>query len=76
MALVLASTCGCGGGATTGEPSAAPPIPTSGPMLGGCPVLPADNPWNRDVSRDPVDPRSGAYIGTNTGGIRGSLFRR
>ena len=25
-------------------------------------MFPADNPWNRDVSGDPVDPRSGAYI--------------
>jgi hypothetical protein len=28
----------------------------------GCPVFPPDNPWNRDVSGDPVDPRSDAYI--------------
>ncbi len=25
-------------------------------------MFPADNPWNRDVSNDPVDPRSDAYI--------------
>jgi hypothetical protein len=28
----------------------------------GCSVFPHDDPWNRDVSRDPVDPNSGAYI--------------
>jgi hypothetical protein len=28
----------------------------------GCAVFPADNEWNRDVSADPVDPRSDAYI--------------
>ncbi|MBP7694527.1 MAG: hypothetical protein KA764_21580 [Anaerolineales bacterium] len=30
--------------------------------LGGCPVFPADNAWNRDVSGDPVDPNSDNYI--------------
>jgi hypothetical protein len=33
-----------------------------GPRIAGCPVFPADNAWNRDVSRDPVDPRSAAYL--------------
>jgi hypothetical protein len=36
--------------------------PGGGPMIGGCPVFPADNPWNRDVSADPVDPDSSAII--------------
>lgn len=41
-----------------------PSTPTSqgGPTVAGCPVFPADNPWNRDVSNDPVDPRSARYI--------------
>ena len=26
------------------------------------PVFPADNPWNRDISREPVDPNSAALI--------------
>ena len=34
----------------------------SGPVLGGCQVFPSDNPWNRDVSADPIDPSSDAYI--------------
>src|SRR5437763_909334 len=33
-----------------------------GPRVAGCPVFPASNAWNRDVSRAPVDPRSAAYI--------------
>ncbi len=33
-----------------------------GPSLGGCAMFPADNPWNRDVSNDPVDPNSANYI--------------
>ncbi|MDX6699630.1 MAG: hypothetical protein QOE65_3027 [Solirubrobacteraceae bacterium] len=32
------------------------------PRLGGCPVFPAGNPWNRDVSRAPVHPNSAAYV--------------
>ncbi len=34
----------------------------SGPEVAGCPVFPSTNAWNRDVSRDPVDSRSNAYI--------------
>jgi hypothetical protein len=30
--------------------------------VGSCPVLPAGNPLNRDVSHAPVDPKSAAYI--------------
>jgi hypothetical protein len=38
--------------------------PALGPnaSLGGRRVFPADNPWNRDVSRSPVDPRSDAIL--------------
>jgi hypothetical protein len=34
----------------------------AGPLIAGCQVFPADNPWNRDVSADPVDPNSASYI--------------
>src|SRR5215207_1142516 len=36
----------------------------------GCPVLPADNVWNRDISLDPVHPNSTNYINNinNNGG--------
>jgi len=37
-------------------------------LLGGCPVFPASNAWNRDVSKLPVDPRSNAYIASINGG--------
>ncbi len=50
-------------------PSKAPKEPTSKPAdLGVCASLndhrlfPADNPWNRDVSKDPVDPDSDKVI--------------
>lgn len=33
-----------------------------GPTIAGCPLFPADNPWRRDVTADPVDPNSDAYV--------------
>jgi hypothetical protein len=40
------------------------PAPGAAPLprVGGCPVFPRSNAWNRDVSRAPVDPRSAAYV--------------
>lgn len=37
---------------------------TAGPTLEGCPVFPSDNPWNTDISKEPVDPRSQAILQT------------
>jgi hypothetical protein len=65
------SLTGCGGGAPTASPAPAPgasplgnasPTAGSGPSISGCPVFPADNPWNRDVSGDPVDASSDVYL--------------
>lgn len=44
--------------------AAAAAIGTPGPgtTLAGCPVLPPDNAFNRDISHAPVDPRSDAYV--------------
>ena len=42
----------------------AAPRSASAQTIGACPVLPADNRWNRDVSNDPLDPSSAAYIAT------------
>ena len=39
----------------------------SGPSIAGCPVFPADNIWNTDVSNLPVDGHSAAWI-SNSGG--------
>ncbi len=46
--------------ATVGEQAerVRPDVPT----IGGCPVFPADNPWNRDVSADPLRADSAAII--------------
>ncbi len=36
----------------------APPTDSPGPSVEGCPVFPADNPWNQDISAVPLHPRS------------------
>lgn len=38
------------------------PVPGAGTWLDGCPVFPADNAWNTDVSGYPVHPNSANYI--------------
>jgi hypothetical protein len=38
------------------------PSPGGGPTAGACPIFLPDNPWNRDVSAEPFDDRSSAYI--------------
>ncbi len=43
--------------------SASPSVPASGiASIGGCQMFPADNPWNRDISKDPVHPKSATYV--------------
>src|SRR6476661_7105940 len=50
--ITLAATCGSGGGS----------IGAARPTVGGCAVLPSDNPWNTDISKFPVASNSAAYI--------------
>jgi hypothetical protein len=38
------------------------PCAPDGPVIGGCPVFPADNPWNTDITNFPVSSRSAAYL--------------
>jgi hypothetical protein len=33
-----------------------------GATIGSCPLFPDDNPWQQDVSAEPVDPLSDAYV--------------
>ncbi len=50
---------------STVAPSAAPstaPSVAALPVVGGCQVLPADNPWNADVSGYPLSPNSAKYL--------------
>jgi hypothetical protein len=42
--------------------SGAPAQASSGPREYGCPLFPASNPLNQDISHAPVDPRSAQYI--------------
>jgi hypothetical protein len=62
LVVGLACLAGCASPASAppGDPPAAHPGDVA--RIAGCAVFPSDNPWNRDVSRDPVDPRSDAYI--------------
>jgi hypothetical protein len=56
--------------ATVGR--AAQRIRRPGPVVGTCDVFPQDNPWNRDVSRDPLRDDSAAIIASiqASGGTR------
>jgi hypothetical protein len=54
-----AGTSGAGGTSGSGGTT----VPAGpGPTISGCPVFPADNPWNLDVSGDLVDPNSDAIV--------------
>ncbi len=52
------------GGAIPGTIHAAPSLPDLGPnaSLRGKRAFPADNPWNREIAREPVDSHSDALI--------------
>jgi hypothetical protein len=64
--VLLSLLCGACGGGASGSPDATAPDGGSGdgpgpgdaatpPTVGGCPVFPANDHWNRDVSADAVD---------------------
>ncbi len=36
--------------------------PVDSGTIGSCSVFPTDNPWNRDITNDPVDPNSANYV--------------
>ena len=50
-------------------PTTGPGPVASGPTIAGCPLFPADNPWRRDVSNDPLDPHSGAWVASVGAGV-------
>ncbi len=43
---------------------------TTGPRVGGCPVFPASNWWNRDISRMPVHARSSQWLSHMSTSVR------
>ena len=51
------------GRATSPGGGAGPGFLSGVPAIGGCPIFPADNPWNTDISNAPVD-TSHDYIGS------------
>jgi hypothetical protein len=63
---VVLLAAGCAAGTAPVDPD--PGIPSGesstgvSPRIGGCDIFPADNPWNRDISAEPVDPASDALI--------------
>jgi len=61
LMTALLALVGCGGEKAPtnsgGNPSGGVP-----PSVTGCQIFPADNPWNRDISNDPVHPNSNNYI--------------
>lgn len=69
LALLLAG-CSASGGDPAGpggapgptSPPPSPPVPGAAASLGGCQIFPNDNPWNRDVSADPVAANSAALL--------------
>jgi hypothetical protein len=58
--LASLAVLACGGGTLAGG-TPLPVVPSS-PTVAGCPVFPLDDAWNRDVSRDAVDPASDALL--------------
>lgn len=46
----------------------APAPASASPTIAGCPIFPADNAWNRDVSDAPLDPASDRLVGLQAAG--------
>ncbi len=49
--------------------------PAKVPVVGGCQIFPANNPWNTDISKYPLDPRSSQYIGALPGNLHPDFGR-
>src|SRR6188472_1035804 len=62
-AVVSAATTSIAGTVVASERAVRVPVASDGsPVVGGCPVFPADNAWNTDISAAPLHPRSAAII--------------
>jgi hypothetical protein len=48
-------------GLSCGQPNA---TLAQSPLIGGCPIFPANNVWNTPIDTLPVDARSAAYVGS------------
>jgi hypothetical protein len=58
----IAAVCAASGLAALAAAATSKPARAAGPQGYGCPMLPATNALNRDISRAPLDPQSAAYI--------------
>ena len=75
IALPLAACSGALGGIGNTTPAARNMQATSAayaapPVLGGCSMFPADNPWNADITNAPVDPNSANYLASMNAGFK------
>jgi hypothetical protein len=61
LLLLLPAVLAGGAASAAGKPHARKPH-ASGVREYGCPIFPANNAFNADISHAPVDPRSAAYI--------------
>ena len=62
VSLLVLSACGGAASSLTDPPGTSPSDTAASPALGVRRVFPADNPWNADVSGQPVDPGSATLI--------------
>src|SRR3954464_7195587 len=64
--LLVVAACGSSPHSGTGDAGAADARTTDGgaggPTVGGCPLFPADYPYNVEISNAPLDPISATYI--------------
>ena len=81
LVFVLVAIVSCKSTPTSLGQQSVPPRPTktlensavkstnSSPTIAGCQVFPVDNPWNQDISQEPVDVNTDKYIASiNRGG--------
>src|SRR3990172_7590363 len=62
MRPVVVTACLLLAAGTLAQDTYIPASFTPAPTIANCPIFPADNPWNWDVSAAPTDPNSAAYI--------------
>jgi len=60
--MALALVCGVQGSSAAAPATASGLLPTLRTTLGTCPVFPANNPWNTDISAYPVNAKSSAWL--------------
>jgi hypothetical protein len=76
LTLTLAAVllCSCAGFTVPYAPSGSVPgsarvRPAGVPVVGGCQMFPANNPWNTDISKYPVDKNSANFIAALPGNL-------